>query len=185
MTIFSLLYSGDNVLTSHRPCLALFVVSGFPQTVNIWQQAASRRPRSIMRRLALNPGSVSFVHPKARHSDCSCSILVHEPADGGDFHVTSVCFNPSGRLLATGAEDGIVRVRFNICPLCHWAISPADRNANTPRIFCIPDLGYCQGANPRLIPGSYPGSLLARFLMGRQIDRFRIGRSHGKDLGCD
>lgn len=39
------------------------------------------------------------------------SVLKHETANKrGELYIRSVCFSPDGKYLATGAEDGIIRV---------------------------------------------------------------------------
>lgn len=43
------------------------------------------------------------------------SVLLHE-AEKKDMYIRSLCFSPGGKFLATGAEDGRIRVRTTSVP---------------------------------------------------------------------
>jgi len=113
-----------------------------------------------MEPLALTP---SFFH----------SVLANENTSKS---IKSVCFSPDGKLLATGDEGGVVRVSFRTFMLAIVIVVTIVFEANAQRrtTFGSLDLGYRQGANPKQITGSYPGYLLARFLVGREIARLWV-----------
>jgi len=111
------------------------------------------------------------------------SVLVHETSES----VLSVCFNPDGKLLATGARDGAVRVssRTFMVATVITVVIVFKANAQHRTASGTLDLGHCQEANPQHIPGSHPVDLLARFLVGREIDRLRVVRWYDENLGYD
>jgi len=114
------------------------------------------------------------------------SVLVHETMAKV---IRSVCFSPNGRLLATGAEDGVVRVssRIIMLEIVVVVIIFFEANAQHRMMFGALGLGHRQGVDPQQIPGSHQVDLLARFLVGREIARLWVCRLYGKDLGlgCD
>ena len=116
------------------------------------------------------------------------SVLVDETADHmDDLYIRGVCFSPDGKLLATAAEDKVIRVSSRILTLAIViaAVIIFEPNAQHRATFDALDLGYRREANPQQITGSHRGDLLARFLVGREIDRLWVGRSYSKDLGYD
>ena len=82
--------------------------------------------------------------------------------------ILSVCFSPDGKLLATGAVDGAVRVssRITILAIVIAVIIIFGANAQHGMIFGALDLGYRQGGNLQNIPGSHRHSPLGHFLVG-------------------
>jgi len=112
------------------------------------------------------------------------SVLVDETASA---IIWSVCFSPGGRLLATGAKDGVVRVspRTPVLAIVVAVIVIFEPNVQHSTTFGALDLGYLWEANPQHISGSHQGCLLARFLVGREICRLWVGRWYDEDLGCD
>ena len=90
-----------------------------------------------------------------------------------DHHISliSVCFSPDGKLVATGAKDGVVRVssRNSVLAIVIPVAIIFEPNAQHRTIFGALDLGYCQGTDLQHIPGSYPGDLLTYFLIGWEI----------------
>ena len=116
------------------------------------------------------------------------SVLVDETADNtNDLYIRSVCFSPDGKLLATGAEDKTIRVssRTLMSAIIIAVMIIFEPNAEQRTTFGALDLGYRQEANPEHIPGPHAGDLLARFLVGREIDRLWVGRPYNEDLGYD
>jgi len=110
------------------------------------------------------------------------SVLADEPV--GKI-IQSICFSPDGKLLAIGAEDGVVRVSSrNLMLAIVTAVTIIfEANAQHSATFGALDLGYRQEANPQHIPGSHRGGLLGRFLIGREIARLWVGRWYDEDLG--
>ena len=86
------------------------------------------------------------------------SSLLHSGLVHGTMSIYSVCFSPDGKLLATGADDGVVRVssRITILAIVIAVIIIFGANAQHGMIFGALDLGYCQGGNLQNIPGSHP-----------------------------
>ena len=93
------------------------------------------------------------------------SGLVHETMN---VRIYSVCFSPDGKLLATGAEDRVVRVssRIIILAIVIAVIIIFGANAQHRMVFGTLDLGYRQEANLQNIPGSHRYSPLGHFLVG-------------------
>jgi len=87
--------------------------------------------------------------PSLLHSD-----LVPKTPGG---RVYSVSFSPDGKLLATGAEDGVVRVSSRIIILATViaVIIIFGANAQNRMIFGALDLGYRQEANLQNIRESH------------------------------
>ena len=60
------------------------------------------------------------IYSRVRSAEMSCcgggagSVLFHE-AEKKDMYIRSLCFSPGGKFLATGAEDGRIRVRRPSC----------------------------------------------------------------------
>ena len=72
------------------------------------------------------------------------SVLVHATSEV----IYSVAFNPDGKLLATGAQDGVVRVSSRIIILAIViAVIIFRENAQHRMIFGALDLGYRREAN--------------------------------------
>ena len=112
------------------------------------------------------------------------SVLADETAEN---FFWSVCFNPDGKLLATGAEDGVVRVSSRT-PALAIVIAVTIISEAKPQhdaTFGTLDLGYRHEANPQRISGSHQGGLLGRFLVGREIPRLWVARWYDEDLGDD
>ena len=111
------------------------------------------------------------------------SVLVDETAFRS---VWSVCFSPDGKLLATGAHDGVVQVS-STTPMLATIIAVIiifEQNAQH-RTFGALDLGYRRGADLQQFSGSHSDNLLARFLVGREIAHLRVERWYGEDPGYD
>jgi len=102
-------------------------------------------------------------------------------------YVWSVCFSPDGKLLATAAEDGVVRVspRTFMLAIVFAVIVIFEANAQYRTTFGALGLGHRQEASPQQIRGSHPGHPLGSFLVGREIHRLWVGRSYNEDLGYD
>jgi len=83
-------------------------------------------------------------------------------------YIQSVSFSPDGKLLATGANDGVVRVssRIIILVIVVRVIIIFEANAQHRVTFGALDLGYCQEANLQNIPGSHQDGPLGHFLAG-------------------
>ena len=112
------------------------------------------------------------------------SILVDETV--GQYRDWSVCFSPDGKLLATAASDGVVRVSSRIFMLAvAIAVIIFEVNAQHSATFGALDLGYCQEANPQQIPGSQWGGQLACFLVRWEICCLWVSRLYDEDLGYD
>jgi len=86
--------------------------------------------------------------PPALTPSLSHSVLVHETE--GNF-IRGVCFNPDGKLLATGAWDGVVRVSSRTFVLAIFipVIIIFEPNAQHRSTFGPLDLGHRQEANPQ------------------------------------
>jgi len=114
--------------------------------------------------------------PSSLHSD-----LVHKR------DVLSVFFSPDGKLLATGAQDGVVRVSFGtlMLAIAIAVIIILEADAQHRTTSGALDLGHCQEANLQPFQGTHWADPIARFLVGREIDRLWVGRSYGEDLGYD
>ena len=115
------------------------------------------------------------------------SVLVHGTADNmEDLFIMSICFSIDGKLLATGAGDGIIRVRSIVYTLhsCHnIRCFRIEMRAHHAGIFGATDLGYRQEASPQHVPGSHSRDLLSRVLVRWEVDCFWVGRPHNEDLG--
>ena len=96
------------------------------------------------------------------------STLVHKAAV--EF-ILSVCFSPDGKLLATGAMDGVVRVSSGtfMSATAIIAIIVFEKNAQHRTTSGALDLGHCQEANPQQIQGSHKCDPLTCFLIRREI----------------
>jgi len=72
--------------------------------------------------------------------------LVHEPVNK---IIWSVCFSPDGKLLATGAEDGVIRVgpRTFVLAIVLAVTIIVEANAQHGATFGTLDLGYRHQAN--------------------------------------
>jgi len=98
----------------------------------------------------------------------------------------SVCFSPDGKLLATGASPGDIRVssRTFVLAIVIAVAIIFEANAQHGATFGTLGLGYRHGATPRQTPAS-PALLLGRFLVGREIPRLWVGRWYDEDLEDD
>ena len=112
------------------------------------------------------------------------SFLIDTNADE---YVWSVCFSPDSKLLATAAEDGVVRVSLGtfMLAIVFAVIVIFEANAQYRTTFGVLGLGHRQEASAQQIQGSHPGHPLGSFLVGREIPRLWVGRSHNEDLGYD
>jgi len=106
------------------------------------------------------------------------SLLHSDLVDGMSKWIRSVSFSPDSKLLATGADNGVIRVssRIFILAIVIVAIIVFEVNAQHRMIFGALDLGHRQEPNSQQPPGSHRAGLLARFLVGRQIARLRVTR---------
>ena len=79
------------------------------------------------------------------------SLLHSVLIDGTANITTSVCFSPDGKLLATAAVDGVVRVSSTILMLAIFiaVIIIFEPNAQHRSNFGPLDLGHRQEANPQ------------------------------------
>ena len=82
------------------------------------------------------------------------SVLVHETTSKV---ILSISFSPDDKLLATGAEDGVIRVssRIFMSAIIMVVIIVFEANAQHRMIFGAPDLGYRREANLQNIQGSH------------------------------
>ena len=112
------------------------------------------------------------------------SFLIDTNADE---YVWSVCFSPDSKLLATAAEDGVVRVSLGtfMLAIVFAVIVIFEANAQYRTTFGVLGLGHRQEASAQQIQGSHPGHPLGSFLVGREIPRLWVGRSYNEDLGYD
>ena len=101
--------------------------------------------------LALTPSLHSDLVPKAT----SKSII-------------SVSFSPDGKLLATGAKDGVIRVSSGtfVSAIIIVVIMVFEANAQHRTFFGTLDLGYRQEANLQNVPRSRRNGPLGHFLVG-------------------
>jgi len=122
-------------------------------------------------------GSLALI-PSLFHSS-----LAHKPVN---IITRSVCFSPGGKLLATGAVDGVVRVssRTFVLAIVLAVTIIVEANAQHGATFGTLDLGYRHQANHQQIPVSQRG-LLCRFLVGREIPCLWVERWYDEDLGND
>ena len=89
--------------------------------------------------------------PLALTSSLLHSVLVHETTSRA---ILSISFSPDDKLLATGAEDGVVRVS-SILAIVIVVIIVFEANAQHRMIFGALDLGYRREANLQNIQGSH------------------------------
>ena len=74
------------------------------------------------------------------------SVLVNEFTGGA---ISSICFSPDGKLLATGTRTGTIQVSSRTFTLAIViAVVIFEANAQHRITFGVLDLGYCQEANP-------------------------------------
>ena len=91
-------------------------------------------------------------------------------------NICSVCFSPDGKLLATGAVDGAVRVSSRITLAIVIAVTIiVGANLQHRMTFGTLDLGYRQEANLQNIPGSHRYSPLGHFLVGWGVGFLWVG----------
>jgi len=102
------------------------------------------------------------------------SVLVHETTSKD---INSVCFSPDGKLLATGADDGVIRVssRIFMSAIVIVVIIVFEANAQHRLIFGALDLGYRQEAKLQNIPGSHRYGPLSHFLAGWGVGFLWVG----------
>ena len=112
--------------------------------------------------------------PLALTSSLLHSALVHETTSGA---ILSISFSPDDKLLATGAEDRVIRVssRIFMSAIIMVVIIVFEANAQHRMIFGAPDLGYRREANLQNIPGSHQGSPLGHFLVGWGVGFLWVG----------
>ena len=111
--------------------------------------------------------------PLALTSSLLHSVLVHETTSKV---IYSVAFNPDGKLLVTGAKDGVVRVSSRVIILAIViAVIIFRENAQHRMIFGALDLGYRQEANLQNIPGSHRCSPVGHFLVGWGVGFLWVG----------
>ena len=97
------------------PRLVMLLVFDFLRMESTWRRDAIRQPRSTTRKLAPKLGSVFSQRMSVDGTPGSDTSLLHsvlfdETTDG--YRNWSVCFSPDGKLLATAAGDGVVRVSW-------------------------------------------------------------------------
>jgi glucose repression regulatory protein TUP1 len=83
----------------------------------------------------------------------------------GDLYIRSVCFSPNGQMLATGAEDKIIRVSRHI---------GTHRETSGVITDIVTGMGHCYKADSASILRSRAGHLLSRLCFGRAIHRIGI-----------
>ena len=118
-------------------------------------------------------GSFFVDGPLALTSSLLHSGLVHETMG---VSIYSVRFSPDGKLLATGAVDGAVRVSSRITlAIVIAVIIIFGANLQHRMTFGTLDLGYRQEANLQNIQGSHQGSPLGHFLVGWEVGFLWVG----------
>ena len=92
--------------------------------------------------------------PLALTSSLLHSALVHETTSKA---ILSISFSPDDKLLATGAEDRVIRVssRIFMSAIIIVVIIVFEANAQHRMIFGALDLGYRREANLQNIQGSH------------------------------
>jgi len=90
--------------------------------------------------------------------------------------ISSVCFSPDGKLLVTGAWDGLVRVSSGtfMLAIVTAAIIILEANAEHRTTSGGLDLGHCQEASLRQFRGLCNVDPIARIFVGREIDHLWV-----------
>ena len=153
----------------------MFAAFNFLRMASTWRRHVKRQPGSMVRKLGLKFGSVPsqrmgpLALTPSLHSD-----LVHEAISKS---IRCISFSPDGKLLATGAGDGVVRVssRITILAIVIAVIIIFGANAQHRMTFGTLDLGYHQEANLQNIPGSHRCSPLGYFLVGWGVGSLWVG----------
>ena len=106
-----------------RTCIvASCVASGSPRMAGFsLREATGPRIYTTSRRVGRSgePYRLSFIYSQVR---MTASVLFHE-AEKKDMYIRSLCFSPGGKFLATGAEDGRIRVRRPSCAVPNIALN--------------------------------------------------------------
>jgi len=166
----------------------MLLVFDFLRTESTWRRDALVQSTSTTRKLAPKLGSVfSWCIFAGRAPGSDTVIVAQRPDETAEKFIWSVCFSPSGKLLATAASDGVVRVSSRTFVLAAVVVVTIifEANAQHGATFGTLDLGYCHEANPQRISGSHQGGLLGRFLVKREIPRFWVVRWYDEDSGDD
>ena len=105
-----------------------------------------------MQRLATKLGSVPFMTPrliKPRILTGRGSLMVDETMQTYfGVHLQEICFSPDGKLLVSGARDGVIRVCSGPCTLHDVSqFLFSSQGAQCVAVFEALGLGYHQGAN--------------------------------------
>ena len=112
--------------------------------------------------------------PLALTSSLLHSALVHGTTSKA---IMSISFSPDAKLLATGAEDGVVRVssRIIILAIVIVVIIVFEANAQHRMIFGALDLGYRRETYLQNIQGSHRVNPLGHFLVGWGVGFLWVG----------
>jgi len=111
--------------------------------------------------------------PLALTPSFSHSTLVHETTVK---YILGICFSPNGKLLATEAWDGVVRVSSEtfMLAIVTAATIILEANAQHKTTSGALDLGHRQEENLQQFSGSHWVDPVACFLVGREIDHLWV-----------